>query len=80
MAIVFACCILHNFIMCEGGDELIVPEKVWVALNYHRIGLDDVPATSRRSYDDDDDDLDDQVGVWVEKREEIARAMWENRD
>jgi len=32
--IVVACCIIHNWVIQDGGDELIIDENNWIPLTY----------------------------------------------
>ncbi|WVZ70927.1 hypothetical protein U9M48_019556, partial [Paspalum notatum var. saurae] len=62
--LVLASCILHNWILAHGGDEVIPPESSWVpnssAPHGHGVAVDDNSA-------------------WSNIRDEWAAQMWSNR-
>ncbi|KAI0510534.1 hypothetical protein KFK09_011138 [Dendrobium nobile] len=59
--IVIVCCILHNWIITEGGDEFIQSEDEWARMSHCR----------RR-----DQAVVDDSREWLDKRDEIAQFMW----
>ncbi|XP_028555037.1 protein ALP1-like [Dendrobium catenatum] len=59
--IVMSCCILHNWIITEGGDEFIQSKDEWVRRSQCR----------RR-----DQAAVDDLREWLDKRDEIAQFMW----
>lgn len=65
VAIGHACCVLHNYILDSGGDELMLPEDAWVAQNRRIVGLDD-------------EDVVEANNTWVQKKDQIAADMWAN--
>ena len=62
--LVLACCILHNWILGHGIDEMVPPESTWVPNSSvghgHGVNVDDNSA-------------------WVNTRDEWANLMWNNR-
>jgi hypothetical protein len=62
--LVLACCILHNWILGHGVDEVVPAEFSWVPNNNptdgHGLHLDD-------------------NAIWAQTRDEIANHMWANR-
>jgi hypothetical protein len=62
--LVLACCILHNWILGHGVDEVIPAESTWVpnnnSTNGHGVHMDDNSA-------------------WAALRDEWANQMWANR-
>jgi hypothetical protein len=63
--LVLACCILHNWILAYGQDEVFPPESTWVPNNTTTPHGSGVP-------------LDDN-SAWASKRDEWANHMWSNR-
>lgn len=62
--LVLACCILHNWILGHGVDEVVPAEFSWVPNNNaspgHGVQMDD-------------------NAVWAQSRDEWAQHMWSNR-
>ncbi|PKU65323.1 hypothetical protein MA16_Dca018631 [Dendrobium catenatum] len=59
--IVIVCCILHNWIVTEGGDEFIQSEDEWARRSHFR-SRDQAAVEDSRE--------------WLDKRDEIAQFMW----
>jgi hypothetical protein len=63
--LVLACCILHNWILNHGQDEVVPEEPTWEPnTNY-------LPNIAGIASDDN--------AAWVSLRDEIANMMWANR-
>ncbi|XP_020266423.1 protein ALP1-like [Asparagus officinalis] len=60
--LVLCCCILHNFVITNGGDELILSEEEWVNQNLSQVGRS---VREQR----------DETREWLQKRELIAEEM-----
>ncbi|XP_020081745.1 putative nuclease HARBI1 [Ananas comosus] len=69
--LVLACCIVHNYIMSHGGDELVPSEEEWLAQSSHSTQLPQL--RSRREYRE-------EAREWEEKRNRIAMEMWQSRN
>lgn len=61
--IVVACCIIHNWVIQDGGDELIIEESNWPIHNH---------ATTSSGQAS-------EHAFMVNLRQEIANQMWEDR-
>ena len=61
--IVVACCIIHNWVIQDGGDELIIDENNWIPLTY-------ASTSSGQARDHE---------FMVNFRQQIANHMWEDR-
>lgn len=62
VAIVHACCLLHNSILDSGGDELMLPKEAWVSHNRRNVGLEDR-------------DIAEVNNTWVQKKGTNSRKM-----
>jgi len=62
--LVLACCIIHNWILGFGGDEVIPVESTW---------------EPNRLYDHGHGVPMDDNAAWAQKRDEWANSMWANR-
>lgn len=65
--LVIVCCVLHNYILGHGTDELHLEEEEWVAQNLSQVGR------TRES-------ILEEGNMWVQKREEMAMAMWQDHN
>jgi hypothetical protein len=63
--IVMACCALHNWILEDGPDEYVYDDQAWYAA---------LPRSIRSRSDQYQENL-----AWANKREELARTMWEDK-
>ena len=63
--LVLACCILHNWILKYGVDEIIPPEENWVPN----------PLSPQGPSDNDMDNI-----TWAAKRDTWANHMWETKN
>ena len=63
--LVLACCILHNWILRYGVDEIIPTEENWVPNGVNQHGPSD-------------NDMDNIT--WAAKRDTWANQMWETRN
>jgi hypothetical protein len=63
--LVLACCILHNWIVGHGQDEVFHDEATWE------------PNSSSTAPNDAFDAADNVA--WAHRRDEIANMMWNNR-
>ena len=61
--IVVACCIIHNWVIQDGGDELIIDENNWIPLTH-------ASTSSGQARDHE---------WMVNFRQQIANHMWEDR-
>ena len=62
--LILACCILHNWILRHGHDELVPTEASWTP------NVGDVAATNDVAVDNTQ---------WAAQRDAWAAAMWQNR-
>ena len=62
--IVVACCIIHNWVIQDGGDELIMPEHNWIPTYNH------ASSSSGQAR---------EHAFMVNFRQQIANHMWEDR-
>lgn len=63
MKIVIACCVLHNWILDNGPDNIIYDEARW----YSKL-----PRSARVATD-----YGEEHQQWIEFRENLANIMWE---
>ena len=62
--LVLACCILHNWIICHGQDEVFPDEATWEPNS----------SSTGPGHGNETDNV-----AWVNRRDEIANQMWNNR-
>ena len=65
LKLVLACCIIHNWILRFGQDEVIPLESEWVANPPNNAGPHDTSTDNQ---------------TWAAKRDEWAQQMWELRN